>query len=725
MKLRLSLITLTILLVCFVFFSTLSAIQASQDELFFSSPLALAEKESNLHQIQMNFALINPSENPLSDSDLLTYLQSLSSEDELGVILMATDSDELGPKVQYFILGQTFRLDSTIAENLNWDDSSETAFISAESKEYPLFSLKRNPSYPRYYLRPWNQIPEHFSSFTGTYNVFLYSEGDLGKYLSDPTFHSFRDPLNPDIQTLNSSELGAINEPGKFLSKSNYILMIMSSLVILLLFTLYVCEKRNKEISIRKLQGQSIFHIFSKLVLPSILLIVLVMMVTAIILIILTKTGWNPLAFLLYKRLLVLGSVFMIGLLFASLFSIYYIKNAPFSYLKGASNNKLLVSLFYGIKLVALLLVISFCAALIDTSQNYLYMKDYSNTYPPDRFYLLSLTPQAENAGITPQQLQDAISNKALYLQTLEIIDAESAQKAQESEKEFDISDFISHKSIVASANVTDYVDILLADGSTFKPEPGKNYLLTTDDFEKETFYENYTIREILNNIPTSQIVELKINPNQKLLLPHEYAGRYDHYDGYSFLVLEKVHSFMDYYYLMDSTRYPITETFQDITEQGIPTDLTYALPRDLSQYLTILFPKEESERNFMIMGYFAIIMILISYSFNWFYLDNHRKTLAITYLLGKSTLHRYRSYLIGNLTPYVISLLFFVFFSGTAKKLIGLNYSSSKPEFNYNLGIIIVIHGVFFIVDALFSLLLIKKLDTSVLRSLKGGDLS
>lgn len=160
------------------------------------------------------------------------------------------------------------------------------------------------------------------------------------------------------------------------------------------------------------------------------------------------------------------------------------------------------------------------------------------------------------------------------------------------------------------------------------------------------------------------------------------------------------------------------------LESKGLPRQTFYPLPRGFSQATRATFHIQLAERNLTIIAYLMIVSVIIIFSFNRIYVDDHSKRLAVSYLFGISFFKRYRLLWISLFVSYGLLYLFFGMVPTIATNIIRLNYSAALGSPIYNLANIYKLISLAFGLDVILSLLFIGRLERGVIRVLKGGEL-
>lgn len=454
--------------------------QISQDTRLSFLPLTITDPDNELIEIAFNYRLADPHEYRLPDPKLIDYLNELTDNEGISAIILGTDFDEIGYTTTYFVKGETYQLDQVIADNLSWDDSHEENYIAVDNPKHPIHMFHSDYTTRRTIIRPWHHITDYFRSFSGTYKVYLYTPTKAGKYASNPRMHEFLDPLDGFIAQYHTSDVADLIKTNYFQSHSPEIIIVVTSLLIVFLYILFVFD-HNKEISVRKLNGQSEIRIVWDLLAPLNILLLSGFLVTTLGLIIYYKTGFNPLSFALYRKMGLIGIVLLVGLICASSTAWFYIRRVNYSSLKNTGKQSQTSFVMHAVKVLILIISISFIASLTDINRGYEYNKEYLKTYPSNSFYTVLLRPEAKNYGVSYDDLRHAMADQTVFLETIQMADLESLEEGKPATFLF--------QSVVANLKIADYADIILADGKVFSPKPGKNYLLYPDGMDPMAYF--------------------------------------------------------------------------------------------------------------------------------------------------------------------------------------------------------------------------------------------
>lgn len=713
MKYKVTLLLFVTILSLLVFFSIFQSLHMSHLLRLETFPIALLEADDIRSEVVINYRLANPSESQLPQPELLDYIAEIAVRDRVSVILWGSELNESRGTKTYFVLGDDFTLDPVVGDTLAWSDPNEKRFLAIGHPENPIHLLSRNYQRSDLVIRPWNQIDEFFKASLGLYSVLIYTRDDPAKYLNDNKLFSFDDPANRGdafFQTID--DMIHVKQGDYYSSHSWWIILSMVGLLIILVYFLLVGDKK-KEIAVRHLNGQSnrkiTLALFSRLNLILLFAWILPMIVLSVAL----DTGWSMLAFTLYRQLFFTGIVFLIGLLIANVIACIYIKRTGFSALKQSGRPTIMSDAMYGIKLVFLILCISFMVTFWTNIQGYRSVRKHVEMYGSRPMYEVMLTSGADKHGINYPMLLDVIDDYTVYFETIQTIDRSRSAPGERPA-------FL-HQTVVADPKLTDYADLILLDGSVFKPEPGKKYLLYPPGMDLETYFDSPEVNQSAEGV---ELIEIR--PDQNIMLPHEFGAVYNNYAGFSFFLSEDIQSNHYQSYLIDRRVHPWNEVSDHLAANGIPRWAVKPLYKNPGGAIEEMeFTLHTDERNMVIAGFSFIIAIIITYSFTKIYIDDHRKRLAVSYLFGESFIRRYGYLFSAWLIIYASLMLFFIFFQYLAGILIQLNYSPNlMPTYQYDLATILKIILAFVIGDGLLSLYFIRRLEIGVVRALKGGEL-
>lgn len=709
MKYKIPLVILVALLTGFLFTGQVDSLQMWQDSRLQTFPLAVVSPDKNMHEITYQYLLNDPSTSRLPDPALIDYLSELSASDDVSIIISASDFDETEYIRTYFVTGNIFQLDPMIGDTLNWDDSSVEQFVSSDHPEHPIHRFHSKYSQNEVIFRPWHQLYQHFESFWGRYQVHIYTQNNPQKYADLPQMFQFKDKAEVMVVSNASSDFD-INQGGYFQSHSSAVVIAVTSLLIVFLYILFVFD-HGKEIAVRKLSGQGVLKIFLDLLLKLNLLISLTFLLSSILLALSLRTGWNPFSFVLYRQMALVGLLFVGGLVLASLISLFYIYRVDYSSLKSTGKQPQTTILMHIVKALVLILAISFIASFIDNSRAYRYNKEYLTTFGTESFYTVLLTPEARHHDIYYDDLHQAMSDDMVFAETIQVADISTVQENQPIE-------FL-YQTVIANQKITEYADIRLADGTIFSPEPGKKYLLHPEGMDIEGYFQQPQIRQRPDGVEY-----LILHPDQHILLPHEHGGPYDYYRDFSFFISDEITSQRYDHFLIDRRQNSWDDFSRHLQSQGLVRESFFPLPSGFSQSVRILYHVQVAERNLIVIGYFVLIAVLIIYSFNRIYVDDHRKRLAVSYLFGEPYWRRYLTLIGAILLTYGLLGLFFTILPNLAQAIMRLNYSAEMGALSYDLSRIGQLIGLTLALDMVLSLVFTHRLERGVIRALKGGEL-
>lgn len=608
--------------------------------------------------MQVTGVSLSAADNNMTMPQLIDSLQEFAEENDAEIHIVRGKNDDLNRQViEHFIYSSTFDVDNFIYTDedskISFSDKTENHYYAVDSNDSNAINIKvlddyysTGVLYALQSYRPLHQLKNVIDDGDIELLVSFYEE-DIN------AMNALKESLMNKYSLTNESFIELESpKPAERAIGTNFQLIIILVVVNIILMTSYI-NKKLKEISIRKMNGNKNHQIMKRVIGGYILREIIVFSLAVIITFTVLVGEISPMSYNIIEPICITSIIFILGLILLMGILYFYIRyiSSLVSLKKSSVNMKLVFSnLVVKILLMAIIIspMISQVNKGIIASENLYNRLKY---HDKEKYrYTVSGTSKtsfkmcmAESIKISEDYFKVLEKEKGIYTD-FDFSNKENFTSSSEEQSNENILPYI----IVNKEYLRDYeirneqgeiIDVdLISNNILFIPEKykDKDYVsMINQDKSIEEVYVTFE-RPFYNpdiNAP------MAVSEDPLVLLVTDFAPEY-------------VQPMYQYAYYGDVESLETT-----LKEMGYENKYRITDNSGIYNYYMKMYVKTFSKTIGIILLY-AFIMLVFLYQSVYLHLEEVKKDISVKYLLGHRFWSRYRELVIFNLSPHIILLL-------------------------------------------------------------------
>ncbi len=607
--------------------------------------------------MQVIDVILSAEDNNMNMSQLIDSLQEFAEENDTEIHIGRGKNDDLNRQViDHFIYSSTFDVDNFIYT----DEDSKVSFSDkAEDRYYALNSDDSNAIKIKvlddYYS---TGVLHSLQSYRPLYQLKnLTDDGDIELHVS---FYE------EDINAMNALKESLMNKysltnesfiqmerpkPAERAIGTNLQLIIILVVVNIILMTSYI-NKKLKEISIRKMNGNKNHQIMKRVIGGYISREIIVFSLAVIITYAVLVGEISPMSYNIIKPICITSIIFIIGLI--SVMGILYIYIRYISSLvslKKSSVNMKLVFFNLVVKIILMAIIISPMISQVNKG-----IISSENLYNHLKYY------DKENYRYTVSGTSKTSFNSSLE-ESIKI--SEDYFKVLEEEKGvYTDFDYSNKENAVFSfedeiENIVPHITVNKEYLRDYEIRNEQGEIIDVDSISNNTLFipEKYKDKEYIRMIiQDKSIEEVYVTFERPFYNPDIIAPRALSEDPSVLLVTDFAPELVQPMY--EYARYGDVESLETtLKEMGYENKYRITDNSGIYDYYMKIYAKTFSKTVGIILLY-VFIMLVFLYQSVYLHLEEIKKEISVKYLLGHRFWSRYSGLVIFNLSPHIILLL-------------------------------------------------------------------
>jgi len=607
--------------------------------------------------MQVIDVILSAEDNNMNMSQLIDSLQEFAEENDTEIHIGRGKNDDLNRQViDHFIYSSTFDVDNFIYT----DEDSKVSFSDkAEDRYYALNSDDSNAIKIKvlddYYS---TGVLHSLQSYRPLYQLKnLTDDGDIELHVSFyeediNTMNALKESLMNKYSLTNESFIQIeSSKPAERAIGTNLQLIIILVVVNIILMTSYI-NKKLKEISIRKMNGNKNHQIMKRVIGGYISREIIVFSLAVIITYAVLVGEISPMSYNIIKPICITSIIFIIGLI--SVMGILYIYIRYISSLvslKKSSVNMKLVFFNLVVKIILMAIIISPMISQVNKG-----IIASENLYNHLKYY------DKENYRYTVSGTSKTSFNSSLE-ESIKI--SEDYFKVLEEEKGvYTDFDYSNKENAVFSfedeiENIVPHITVNKEYLRDYEIRNEQGEIIDVDSISNNTLFipEKYKDKEYIRMIiQDKSIEEVYVTFERPFYNPDIIAPRALSEDPSVLLVTDFAPELVQPMY--EYARYGDVESLEStLKEMGYENKYRITDNSGIYDYYMKIYAKTFSKTVGIILLY-VFIMLVFLYQSVYLHLEEIKKEISVKYLLGHRFWSRYSGLVIFNLSPHIILLL-------------------------------------------------------------------
>jgi len=607
--------------------------------------------------MQVIDVILSAADNNMNMSQLIDSLQEFAEENDTEIHIGRGKNDDLNRQViDHFIYSSTFDVDNFIYT----DEDSKVSFSDkAEDRYYALNSDDSNAIKIKvlddYYS---TGVLHSLQSYRPLYQLKnLTDDGDIELHVSFyeedlNAMNALKESLMNKYSLTNESFLEVDRvKPAERATGTNLQLIIILVVVNIILMTSYI-NKKLKEISIRKMNGNKNHQIMKRVIGGYISREIIVFSLAVIITYAVLVGEISPMSYNIIKPICITSIIFIIGLI--SVMGILYIYIRYISSLislKKSSVNMKLVFFNLVVKITLMAIIISPMISQVNKG-----IISSENLYNHLKYY------DKENYRYTVSGTSKTSFNSSLE-ESIKI--SEDYFKVLEEEKGvYTDFDYSNKENAVFSfedeiENIVPHITVNKEYLRDYEIRNEQGEIIDVDSISNNTLFipEKYKDKEYIRMIiQDKSIEEVYVTFERPFYNPDIIAPRALSEDPSVLLVTDFAPELVQPMY--EYARYGDVESLETtLKEMGYENKYRITDNSGIYDYYMKIYAKTFSKTVGIILLY-VFIMLVFLYQSVYLHLEEIKKEISVKYLLGHRFWSRYSGLVIFNLSPHIILLL-------------------------------------------------------------------
>lgn len=607
--------------------------------------------------MQVTDVPLSVADNNMTMPQLIDSLQEFAEENDAEIHIVRGKNDDLNRQVaEHFIYSSTFDVDNFIYTDedskVSFSDKKENRYYAMDSNDSNAIKIKLLDDYYStgilYSLqsyRPLHQLKN------------VIDDGDIQLYVS---FYE------EDINAMNALKKSLMNkfsltnesfiqsDRGKSSESAigtNLQLIIILVVVNIILMTSFI-NKKLKEISIRKMNGNKNHQIMRRVIGGYISREIIVFSLTVIITFAVLVGEISPMSYNIIKPIYITSILFILGLTLLMGILYFYIRYvSSLVSLKKSSVNMKLVFLNLVVKIILMAIIISPMISQVNKG-----IIASENLYNHLKYY------DKENYRYTVSGTSKTSFNSSM--EDIEKI-SEDYFKVLEKEKgtytDFDFSNKanITFSNEDESENFVPSINVNKEYLRDYKIKNEQGEIINVDSISTNTIFipEKYKDKEAIKMINENELFEkVYVTFERPFYNPDITATRATSDDPLVYIITDFLPGYAQPMY--QYARYRDVESLEaTLKEMGYENKYRITDNSGIYDYYMKMYAKTFSKTVGIILLY-VFIMLVFLYQSVYLHLEEIKKEISVKYLLGHRFWSRYSGLVIFNLSPHIILLL-------------------------------------------------------------------
>lgn len=654
--------------------------------------------------MQVTDVPLSVADNNMTMPQLIDSLQEFAEENDAEIHIVRGKNDDLNRQVaEHFIYSSTFDVDNFIYTDedskVSFSDKKENRYYAMDSNDSNAIKIKLLDDYYStgilYSLqsyRPLHQLKN------------VIDDGDIQLYVS---FYE------EDINAMNALKKSLMNkfsltnesfiqsDRGKSSESAigtNLQLIIILVVVNIILMTSFI-NKKLKEISIRKMNGNKNHQIMRRVIGGYISREIIVFSLTVIITFAVLVGEISLMSYNIIKPIYITSILFILGLTLLMGILYFYIRYvSSLVSLKKSSVNMKLVFLNLVVKIILMAIIISPMISQVNKG-----IIASENLYNHLKYY------DKENYRYTVSGTSKTSFNSSM--EDIEKI-SEDYFKVLEKEKgtytDFDFSNKanITFSNEDESENFVPSINVNKEYLRDYKIKNEQGEIIDVDSISTNTIFipEKYKDKEAIKMINENELFEkVYVTFERPFYNPDITATRATSDDPLVYIITDFLPGYAQPMY--QYARYRDVESLEaTLKEMGYENKYRITDNSGIYDYYMKMYAKTFSKTVGIILLY-AFIMLVFLYQSIYLHLEEIKKEISVKYLLGHRFWSRYSGLVIFNLSPHIILLL-------SAVGILKIPFNEAA-----------LFVAVFMAIEIIFMVYLIKKFEKNAVSMVLKGE--
>lgn len=607
--------------------------------------------------MQVIDVILSAADNNMNMSQLIDSLQEFAEENDTEIHIVRGKNDDLNRQViDHFIYSSTFDVDNFIYTDedskVSFSDKAENRYYALNSDDSNAIKIKVLDDYystgvlhSLQSYRPLHQLKNLIDDGDTELHVSFYEE-DIN------AMNALKESLMNKYSLTNESFIQIeSSKPAERAIGTNLQLIIILIVVNIILMTSYI-NKKLKEISIRKMNGNKNHQIMKRVIGGYISREIIVFSLAVIITYAVLVGEISPMSYNIIKPICITSIIFIIGLI--SVMGILYIYIRYISSLvslKKSSVNMKLVFFNLVVKIILMAIIISPMISQVNKG-----MIASENLYNHLKYY------DKENYRYTVSGTSKTSFNSSM--EELEKI-SEDYFKVLEKEKgtytDFDFSNkenFTFSPEEQNNENILPHIVVNKEYLQDYEIRNEQGEIINVDSISNNTIFipEKYKDKDYISMINQDEsIEEVYVIFGRPFYNPDITASKATSEGPLVLLVVDDTFGIQPMY---EYARYGDVESLEaTLKEMGYENKYRITDNSGIYDYYMKIYAKTFSKTVGIILLY-AFIMLVFLYQSVYLHLEEIKKEISVKYLLGHRFWSRYSGLVIFNLSPHIILLL-------------------------------------------------------------------
>lgn len=607
--------------------------------------------------MQVIDVILSAADNNMNMSQLIDSLQEFAEENDTEIHIVRGKNDDLNRQViDHFIYSSTFDVDNFIYTDedskVSFSDKAENRYYALNSDDSNAIKIKVLDDYystgvlhSLQSYRPLHQLKNLIDDGDTELHVSFYEE-DIN------AMNALKESLMNKYSLTNESFIQIeSSKPAERAIGTNLQLIIILIVVNIILMTSYI-NKKLKEISIRKMNGNKNHQIMKRVIGGYISREIIVFSLAVIITYAVLVGEISPMSYNIIKPICITSIIFIIGLI--SVMGILYIYIRYISSLvslKKSSVNMKLVFFNLVVKIILMAIIISPMISQVNKG-----MIASENLYNHLKYY------DKENYRYTVSGTSKTSFNSSM--EELEKI-SEDYFKVLEKEKgtytDFDFSNkenFTFSPEEQNNENILPHIVVNKEYLQDYEIRNEQGEIINVDSISNNTIFipEKYKDKDYISMINQDEsIEEVYVIFGRPFYNPDITASKATSEGPLVLLVVDDTFGIQPMY---EYARYGDVESLEaTLNEMGYENKYRITDNSGIYDYYMKIYAKTFSKTVGIILLY-AFIMLVFLYQSVYLHLEEIKKEISVKYLLGHRFWSRYSGLVIFNLSPHIILLL-------------------------------------------------------------------